>query len=207
VLLTLPCSSFLGAPTLTPDKLRPRKRCCCRNSKPCAIIGPAGLFGTYLTARSKINRDSSFCPNVLGVELNLGIFLLVTASHQNWIAQVIIMEMEGCFVVAAAVGEHRRSNRDSRILDDHFLVRNRTAVHSTDIPLNRESVVHLVHRNCRSGKIRAPPEPSSRKAQRRHETGSLVVPLYPCPMHLGACVTALVLSSLQRSAGFKLARP
>lgn len=148
-MLTLPLSSFLRAPTLTPNYLGPRKRGRCRNSKPCAIVGPAGLFSTYLTACSKIHRDFSFCPNVLGVELDLGIFLLVTGDHQNWITQVIIVEVEGRLVVPAAVGEHRYSNRDSRILGDYLVVHNWTAICFTHMAFNGKPVVHLMHRNRR----------------------------------------------------------
>ena len=170
-MLTLPLSSFLRAPTLIPYERGPHKRCCYRNSKPCAIVGPAGLVGTYLTARSKINRSSSFCPNVLGVELDLDIFLLVTGDHENWIAQVIIVEVEGRLVVPAAVSEHRRSNRDSRILDDYLVVRNRTAFSSTDVAFYGKPVVHLVHRNRRGWKINTPTESGGSEAEHCSQSG------------------------------------
>src|SRR5437016_4867368 len=105
-MLTLPLSSFLRASTLTPNYLGPRKRGRCSTSKPGTVVHPAGLpLGIDFTACSKIHSDFSFCPNVLGVELDLGVFLRVTGGHQHWIAQVIIVEVEGRLEVAAAVGE------------------------------------------------------------------------------------------------------
>src|SRR5436309_10645468 len=128
-MLTLTLSSFLRTPTLTSNYLGPRKRGRCRTGKPGTVIHPAGFpLGIDLTFCSKIHLDFSFCPNVPWVELDLGVFLLVTGGHQDRIAQVFIVEVEGRLVVPAAVGEHRRSNRGSCILDDDLVVRHRTAV-------------------------------------------------------------------------------
>src|SRR5437667_12619368 len=163
-MLTLSLSLFLRAPTLTPNYLGPRKGRRCSTSKPGTVIHPAGLsFGIERTPCSKIHRDFSFCPNVFGVELDLRIFLLVTSGHQNWIAHVIIMEVEGRLVVPAAVGEHRRSNRNSRILDDYLVVRNRKAIRSTHMAFNGKPVIHFMHRNRRGRKIQTPTEPGNSK--------------------------------------------
>src|SRR5438093_9563526 len=165
-MLTLTLSSFLRAPTLTPNYLGPRKRGRCSTSKPGTVVHPLELpLGIDLTSCSKIHLDFSFCPNVFGVELDLGVFLLITGGHQDWIAQVIIVEVEGRLVVPAAVAEHLRSNRGSCILDDDLVVRHRTAVCSTDMAFNGKPVVHLMHRHRRGRKIHTPTEPGSSKAK------------------------------------------
>lgn len=171
-MLTLPLSSFLRAPTLTPNYLGPRKRGRCSTSQPGTVIHPAGpSFVIDLASCSKIHPDFSFCPNVLGVELDLGIFLLVTGGHQNRIAHVIIVEVEGRLVVPAAVGEHRRSNRDSRILDDYLVVHNRKAICATHMAFNGKPMVHLMHCNRRGRKIYTPTEPGGSKAEHCPQSG------------------------------------
>lgn len=97
-----------------------------------------------LTATSEIDLYPPLSLKILGVELYFVILLIATDCNQQGVSHIIIVQMEGYFVVPILIRRDSLANRDSRVFDQDLDVRNRLSILPAKKSLDGEPMIGFV---------------------------------------------------------------
>ena len=101
---------------------------------------------------SEIDLDASFRFEIFRIKRHLLLLLLSTSLHIERVAEIIVMQMKGRFVVPVPIGRDGLTVGDSRVLYQHVDIGAALAIHPADKPLHGKSMVRLMRGMENDGK-------------------------------------------------------
>ena len=103
------------------------------------------------TAGAKINLEFSLRLQVFRIKLDLMILLLSFRFYKQWIAQIVVMQMKGRFIVPIPIGLHDLTVGDLGIFHQDVDIPAALPIGLADKPFDREPMIGFVRRRDNRG--------------------------------------------------------
>lgn len=143
--LFLPLAQSLSLPLLfalpLAENLEPDKAAPYGNRGTYSIDKPPRRSQGLFASTSKINLKTALRLQIVGIERDFVLLLFGAGLDKKRIAEIIIMQMKGDFIVPVAVGPYRLTDRHPRIFDQYFKLGIGLPVFITHKPFNGKPMV------------------------------------------------------------------
>ncbi len=161
-----------------------------------------------LTATAEVDLYLPLSLNILGIELYFLMLLIATDCNQQRVAHIIVMKMEGNFVVPLLIRRDSLANRDSRVFDQHLDVRGRLSIFPAHKAMNGEPMIgFMCGKQERRGRDCPGYERNSTHPPSRIRSSCRSPSLPHSPMSIQSSLVEPVIDARQRKASSTLGVP